>query len=203
MIIYKITNNVNGKVYIGKTIRKLSVRIGEHRRHSKSEISKAIKDYGFDNFSVEVIDHAENLEELNAKEIKWTAYYDCMIPKGYNKCYGGDTTEGFHHRQSSKQKMSVAKSKLYRGKGNPFYGKTHSDEQKAKWSRERKGRDMSKATAASLPSIIRKVKNLDTGEVFDSIIEAARKYNIKPTHISRVCRGKRKHTGGFRWAYEE
>lgn len=46
-----------------------------------------------------------------------------------------------------------------------------------------------------------KVVNLDTKEVFNSVNEAAKKYNIIPTHISRVCRGKRKHTGGYRWQY--
>lgn len=39
------------------------------------------------------------------------------------------------------------------------------------------------------------------GEIFNSIIEAAEKYNIAPTHISRVCRGKRNRSGGFHWEY--
>lgn len=46
-----------------------------------------------------------------------------------------------------------------------------------------------------------KIINLDTGEIFKSIKEAAEKYNTQITHISRVCRGKRKRTSGYRWAY--
>ena len=46
-----------------------------------------------------------------------------------------------------------------------------------------------------------KVKNVDTGEVFSSVKEAALRYDLKDTHITRVCKGKRKRTGGFRWEY--
>ena len=48
-----------------------------------------------------------------------------------------------------------------------------------------------------------KVRNVETGEVFNSVKEAAREYNLKETHITRVCKGKRKTTGGFHWCYEE
>ena len=46
-----------------------------------------------------------------------------------------------------------------------------------------------------------KVINVDTGEVFGSIKDAGLKYNIEPTHITRVCKGKRKTCGGYRWEY--
>ena len=42
---------------------------------------------------------------------------------------------------------------------------------------------------------------IETGEIFDTIIKAAEKYNIKATHITRVCKGKRKSTGGYHWQY--
>ena len=47
----------------------------------------------------------------------------------------------------------------------------------------------------------RQSRNVDTGEVFDSVKKAAEKYGLKDTHISRVCKGKRKTTGGFKWEY--
>lgn len=62
---------------------------------------------------------------------------------------------------------------------------------------------MSEVTKASLKVTRRKVINIDTGEVFNSINEASNIYNLKPTHISRVCRGKRKRTGGYKWMYYE
>lgn len=203
MIIYKITNNVNGKVYIGQTVRTLKERIGEHLRHNNLVVQKAIHKYGINNFKFEVIDKANNIDELNKKEIKWIDFYHCLIPFGYNQCIGGDNTIGFHHREESKHKMSIKKSKAYLGENNPFFGKTHSKEQCAKWSCERKGRNLDKAREASIKAIQRKVLNVETGEIFNSVKEAALKYNLKPTHITRVCRGKRKHTGGFEWKYTD
>lgn len=202
MIIYKITNNINGKVYVGQTVRTLEERRAEHKRHAKIVVGKAIRKYGIENFTFVVVEEASSIEELNELEIKWIAHYNCIIPNGYNQCYGGENTVGFNHRNESKKKMSEKKTQQYQGDGNPFFGKTHSDEQKAKWSKERKGRDLSKATQASLESVRRKVVNLDTGELFDSVREAASNYNLKETHVSRVCRGGRKTTGGFRWQYQ-
>ena len=48
---------------------------------------------------------------------------------------------------------------------------------------------------------VKKVRNIDTNEIFKSAQEAGSKYNIKPSFITRVCSGKRKTTGGFRWEY--
>lgn len=203
MIIYKITNNVNGKVYIGQTVRTLKERIGEHLRHNNLLVQKAIHKYGVDNFKFKVIDKAKNIDELNKKEMKWIGFYNCLVPFGYNQCIGGDNTIGFHHREESKQAMSIKKSEMYLGENNPFFGKTHSEEQRLKWSKERKGRNLDKAREASIKTIQRKVLNVETGEIFNSVKEAALKYNLKSTHITRVCRGKRKHTGGFEWKYTD
>lgn len=203
MIIYKITNNVNGKVYIGQTVRTLKERIGEHLRHNNLLVQKAIHKYGVDNFKFKVIDKAKNIDELNKKEMKWIGFYNCLVPFGYNQCIGGDNTIGFRHREESKQAMSIKKSGMYLGENNPFFGKTHSEEQRLKWSKERKGRNLDKAREASIKTIQRKVLNVETGEIFNSVKEAALKYNLKSTHITRVCRGKRKHTGGFEWKYTD
>lgn len=201
MFIYKITNNINNKVYVGQTARTFEGRMAEHQRHSRTAIDKAIKKYGIENFTIEVIDQADSINELNKLEIKWISHYDSMTSKGYNQCIGGENTLGYNHREESKKKMSEAKKKVYLGENNPFFGKTHSDNQKAKWSKARKGRDMSKVTEASFEKTRRKVINLDTEEIFNSIQDAADEYNLKHTHISRVCRGGRKTTGGYRWAY--
>ena len=105
MLIYRITNNINHKVYIGQTCRTLDERTAEHIRHSTTAIDKAIRKYGIDTFTVEQIDTASNIDELNQKEIYWIAKYNCMVPNGYNQCVGGDNTFGYHHKEESKQKM--------------------------------------------------------------------------------------------------
>lgn len=204
MIIYKMTNKVNGKVYIGQTTRRLDERTKEHIRHNKMIVDKAIQKYGIENFTVEQIDLAENINELNQKEMYWIERYDCITPKGYNQCYGGDNTCGYHHKEESKQKMSIKKSQKYIGEGNPFYNKTHSEESRKKMSEARKGlkhltEEQIKRLRESHHTV--KVINVDTGEVFDSIKDAGLKYNIEPTHITRVCKGKRKTCGGYRWEY--
>lgn len=204
LIIYKATNRLNGKMYIGQTVRPLEVRMAEHARHSNTPFDKAIQKYGIENFDVETIDTANSIEELNQKEIYWIEYYNTYGGNGYNACIGGENTTGFHHSEESKAKMSETKSRMYIGTNNPFYGKHHSAEIRKRFSECRKGRKLSdewKRHVSENSAMKVKVKNVDTGEIFNSIVEACRKYDIEPTHISRVCRGKRKSCGGYHWEY--
>lgn len=87
-IIYKITNLVNGKIYIGQTRQSLRVRWNSHKSHSKKNttvIARAIRKYGHENFSIEIIDTAINENELNEKEGKYIALYQaCDRNIGYN-----------------------------------------------------------------------------------------------------------------------
>ena len=204
MEIYKLVNKKNGKVYIGKTTRNVNERIKEHMRKDKTVIDKAIQKYGIDNFSIDVLERVETVEELDEKEMHWINVYDSLVPKGYNQCYGGKTSVGYHHKKESKKKMSISKSNMYIGENNPFYGKTHAEESKKKMSEARKGmnhltEEQVRALRESHHTV--KVRNIETGEVFDSIKEASEKYGLLPTHITRVCKGKRKSTGGYHWEY--
>lgn len=204
MIIYKITNNVNNKIYIGQTVRTLEERLSEHKRKRVPLISKAIKKYGINNFKIETIDTAETIDDLNNKEIYWINYYNSLVPNGYNQCDGGGNTSGYNHKEESKKKMSKTKSKMYIGENNPFYGKTHSEEARKKMSEARAGRTLTDEWKKKIGiSCQKKVVNIDTGEVFESVKSAAEKYGLKDTNISRVCKGKRKTTGGFKWKYYE
>ena len=69
MIIYKVTNKVNGKIYIGQTVRTLEQRKWQHldaaKNGCKTHFYNAIRKYGEDNFVFEIIDEASSLEELN------------------------------------------------------------------------------------------------------------------------------------------
>ena len=204
MIIYKITNLLNYKVYVGQTKRTLEERMSEHKRKGRLPIDYAIKKYGIDNFSVEIIDVAESQKELDAKEIKWVAFYNCVTPNGYNLTKGSKRTFGYKHSEQAKEKMSKAKAEAYLGSGNPFFGKHHSESQKRKWSMLRKG--MKHLTDEQIANIRKShfkksVRCIETNEVFNTIKEAAEKYKIKATHITRVCKGKRNMTGGYHWEY--
>jgi group I intron endonuclease len=96
MIIYKATNLINGKVYIGQTINTLRYRSEQHRREAKIDDRKhtyfhnAIRKYGFENFEFECIDEAESIDELNEKEAKWIELYHSTDENvGYNLDSGG------------------------------------------------------------------------------------------------------------------
>lgn len=109
-IIYKITNKVNGKVYIGQTRNGFNKRYNadgegiervynsnlknkEKSQYYNFKLVKDIEKYGFENFEViEVFDIAQSQEELDNKEMKWIKEFDCY-KKGYNKTLGGE--EGF------------------------------------------------------------------------------------------------------------
>ena len=204
MIIYKITNLLNNKIYVGQTKRTLEERMSEHCRKDKLPVDYAIKKYGIENFSVEILDTAETEQELDQKEMKWVAFYNCVTPNGYNLTKGSRKTIGYKHTKEAKEKMKKARSTAYLGSGNPFYGKHHSEEQKKKWGEIRKG--LNHLTEEQIKNLrkshfTKAVLCVETGEVFDTIKTAAEKYNIVATHITRVCRGRRKTTGGYHWKY--
>lgn len=81
--IYKIENLINHKVYIGQSIH-IERRWKEHCFPSASSIiSKAIKKYGKENFSFQIIEECLE-EELDEKEIYYIKQFDCIVPNGYN-----------------------------------------------------------------------------------------------------------------------
>lgn len=94
MIIYKITNQINNKSYIGKTIKTIDERFKTHLKNAKNKINRRLYDsmnfYGYENFLIEQIDIASSIEELNQKEIYYINLYDSIMPNGYNMTTGGD-----------------------------------------------------------------------------------------------------------------
>ena len=72
--IYKITNDINGKIYIGKTLNSLEHRFNEHKRASRKKycenrpLYSAMRKYGVENFSITLIEKA-SIEILAEREI--------------------------------------------------------------------------------------------------------------------------------------
>ena len=91
MIIYKITNRINGKIYIGQTRSTIKKRFSQHcETRNKTAIGLAIKKYGSDNFEYAILyDNIETLKELNKKEIECIKLYNSISPNGYNIESGG------------------------------------------------------------------------------------------------------------------
>lgn len=82
--IYKIENLVNGKIYIGQSIH-IERRWQEHCQNStQSLIAKAIRKYGKENFSFQILQETSDITELNALEASYIYQYNSLVPNGYN-----------------------------------------------------------------------------------------------------------------------
>ena len=97
MIIYKVTNLVNQKIYIGQSINSLDHRKKQHYKESKyhkndtTYFHNALKKYSEQDFIWEVLEELTSLEELNSRETYWIEYYQSTNKeKGYNLKLGGN-----------------------------------------------------------------------------------------------------------------
>lgn len=111
MVIYKITNKVNQKIYIGLTRQPLKLRFRAHCFRKKTAISLAIHKYGKENFTVEVIDTASHIEELQIKERYHIAQCNSFYPNGYNLTIGGENSQ---ITENTKNKISITLKKQNR-----------------------------------------------------------------------------------------
>lgn len=105
--IYKITNDINSKIYIGQTIQTLNKRFNGHSCYSKTDrsanmyIKRAIHKYGKEHFHIELIEICP-VENLNEREQFWIAKYD-SYNNGYNLTKGGQDSNYFNlHRLEDK-----------------------------------------------------------------------------------------------------
>ena len=126
--IYKITNIINGKVYIGQSTN-LKDRIKQHKsmiknyNENNNYLRKATKKYGYKNFKIEIIKFCDE-KELDYYEIYYIDLYKSSDRKfGYNIELGGNINKHLSKEQIDKMKKNK-KGKL-KGKDNPFFGKKH------------------------------------------------------------------------------
>lgn len=131
--IYKITNTVNGKVYIGQSID-IERRHHEHNvklnnnNHHNSYLQNSWNKYGESKFSHEIIEKCD-VSQLNDREEYWISKYDSFNNNlGYNLTSGGG--QGTKVSDITKKKLSDQRIGKFTGEDNPFFGKTHSEELK-------------------------------------------------------------------------
>jgi group I intron endonuclease len=92
MFIYKITNKITGKNYIGQTRNSVDSRWKSHHSSKrKYALGLAIQKYGKDSFSIDIIASYKILEDLNNAEIYYINFYNSISPNGYNLHSGGRT----------------------------------------------------------------------------------------------------------------
>lgn len=127
MKIYKITNLINNKIYIGKTHKTIEERWQRHltdtnrNKNTNIALRKSILKYGEENFKIEEIDEAKDSKTLNEKERYWISYYNSTDRKiGYNLTKGGDGNNTYEFKTSDELneiKDKIRQTKL--GKNNP------------------------------------------------------------------------------------
>ena len=109
MCIYKITNLINNKVYIGLTKVSITNRWYDHLRHCRNKVNKplynSINKYGVDKFTIKIIDSCDDGSQLEQLEIKYIAEYKSTDRQfGYNLTHGGESC--FNMSDEVKQRAS-------------------------------------------------------------------------------------------------
>lgn len=184
--IYQLRNTENGKRYIGQT-KDLAHRKACHFHELKKGIHKSEAmqaDYDQNNGSIvfEVVCECPE-QELDELERFFIAKYKAA-ESGYNKSPGRTPNGGNIASESTRRKASLAKM------GNQHMkGKRLSDE----WRRN----------LAEAQPHRKRVRCVDTGEVYESFADAARKTGLHRTCIVSVCTGHQKTTQGLRFEYAD
>ena len=153
--IYKITNTVNDKSYIGKTIHDAEkTRVKQHLYgHGNKLLNMAVKKYGVDVFAYEILHDGIIPELLDSYEIEEITKHNTVSPNGYNLTHGGDgcsaspetrvkiskALKGKKRTHKQNQKNSEAR----KGEKSWNYGKTPSPETRRKISEAKKGKTFS------------------------------------------------------------
>lgn len=203
MIIYKITNKINGKIYIGQTVQKLSRRWKDHRTKNKSAISKAINKYGVDNFEISVICKCDSIEQMNYREEKYIKLFKTRFPEGYNIGFGGGNKRTSNETKTKLSKINKNTTPPSR-KGCKL-SKTHKEQ----ISKKLKGRKRSDITIKKFKNTIKntgtsnkRVKCLNNNKTYQSMSEAASELKLTPLGVSRAARGVVKSYKGYKFVME-
>ena len=250
-IIYKITNILNGKCYIGQTIQNdgfnarykasgqgIERVYNSHKcnknkdRNYNMHLLNSIEKYGFSNFNVnEIFDVAFSKEELNIKEKLWISFYKSIDSNyGYNSVEGGtdaksittkiiclnnkeifdsitDSINQYHtksmlsHLSNPKKYKSAGKDKITNEKliwayYEDYLNMSEKDiEERILFANTvRKSVEKRNRNPSTYAYRFRKIKCINTEEIFNSISEVTKKYNIS-THIFKALKDINKSSG--------
>ena len=201
--IYKITNDINDKIYIGQTSGTLEERFKQHKKKINSDDRKtfplynAMRKYGVEHFSIEMIEQTDNLQE---REQYWIKFFD-SYNNGYNATLGGDGwvrtdydliaslySQGFSGIEIAQQ-MGITKNTVYRGlkaKGIETLSNTET-------SKKKNSKAIGQYDKTTLELI----------HIFPSVAEAAKAMGKNRAHISSCAHGKKASAYGYKWKFIE
>jgi len=179
-----VTNTANGKQYVGQTCKGFDKRWIKHldcaRRGLGHKFPNAIRKYGKDGFTHEILATSETVEWSNYLERMWILLLDA-VKKGYNTTEGGEGFRGdlnpnrlnprrgkdspsFGRIVPLEQRERISKSLMgrYPGEKNPFFGRTHTPEMIEFYKTSQKG----KTTKPCSPETKEKISKSQIGMIF-------------------------------------
>lgn len=214
--IYKITNLLNNKVYIGQTKNSLSKRFSEHCSEKSCciKLRNAIQKYGKNNFIINVIDNANTKDEADIKERYWISKLDARNDNfGYNILDGGhnptstqkkkviclETREVFESASELARILNVrvdTVARVARGERPRLKGKHYAylDENK---------KPIISIINFKARTKSKKVKCLELDKIYSSAKEASYELGFSRNAVSLCCRGYSETCGGYHWQYIE
>lgn len=211
--IYKITNDINQKVYIGKTEKSIKERFKEHCRDykysrcEKRPLYAAMKKYGIEHFHVELVEETNNPEE---REQYWIKFYNSYGSTGYNATMGGDGKKYIDINkliEAYNRLGTIVAVSQETGHSGYYIGRLL----------KQMGIQVTVAQEINKKKCSKQVAQCDKDtheqlKTFNSLIDAARYLQEKQIsasknthgiagHIGQVCNGKRKTAYGFYWEF--
>lgn len=198
--IYKITNDINGKIYIGKTEFSIIKRLDEHihdafrERNEKRPLYAAMRKYGAEHFHIELIEETDN---PNEREIYWIEQYG-SFKKGYNATRGGDGKKYLDYELIIKTYNEVKNQAEVARLLNISVDSVHNILVNNNINLISSAEVSAKAFGKPVAQLDK--NTLEVIKIFPSVIAAENELGIQ-RHIAAVCNGKRKTAGGYSWKY--
>ena len=210
--IYKITNTLNGKMYIGKTEQTIEKRFQQHCHDSQRDgmsnrpLYKAMRKYGVEVFSIEEIEQTDNPEE---REIYWIEFYG-TFKNGYNATLGGDgkkyidydlviaTYKELQNAKKTAEILGISDDsvfKILKSKNIPV--RTAAEIMIQQFGKVTNMYSLDGEFLRSFPST-----NAAAEYMIQNGLTGCKKTTIKQ-HITEVCTGRRKTAAKFKWKYSE
>lgn len=170
--VYKHTNKINNKCYIGMTsqipIRRWGLEGSNYNKNAY--FGRAITKYGWNNFEHEILFENLTKEEAIEKEKELIKYYKSNIAEfGYNLTLGGEGTFGYRLPKETRDKIALILKEKYSGENSPRYGVKFTEEHKRKLSESAKlktGESNSLYGKHHSEETKQKIREANTGKVF-------------------------------------
>ncbi len=202
-VIYMHKNKTNGKIQIGQTCQDPRDRWdngwGQKTQHPFfDDIQKQGWKEGFEHI---ILEEDLTQEEANERETYYIKEYNSLYPNGYNLEIGG----GKHFKEISELTKQRLSEKVKAAWTRPEYRELRIAQNKKAWEnpemREKCLKNLDRTGECSAKKTRKKVRCVETGQIYDGVRIASRETGICHNNISQVCNGIRQTAGGYHWEW--